>query len=61
MENDKIQVYKNFIKENHQKHMSKYTRFASELIFRSRRKNAWLRLFDPILSENEAFTYEFYP
>lgn len=41
--------------------MSKYTRFAFQLFFRSHRKNGWLRYFDPLLSENIKKTNEIHP
>ena len=60
MKSGKNHTHKKSDNDLHQKHMSKYTRFASELIFRSHRKNAWLQLFYPILSENIYFMYGFY-
>jgi hypothetical protein len=36
----------------HRKHVSKNTRFAFQLFFRSHAFFQWLRLFYPILSEN---------
>jgi hypothetical protein len=61
MESVKFHVLKKSVSILHQKHMSKYTRFASELIFRSHAFFRWLRLFCPILSGNGTFSYEFYP
>lgn len=61
MKFDKKLKHKKSDSDLHRKTMSKNTRFASEPIFRSHQKNAWLLTFYPILSENTYFLNDFYP
>lgn len=55
---DQLTKMQKIIFNLHRKYMSKYTRFAFQLFFRSHPFFRWLRLFDPLLSENIKKTNE---